>query len=136
LDKTGTTIGRKATPFIQQRNLEDDFIKSAVLSWLMTRPKAKVLWNWQELKWQTKLSIEGATLIKFTAETRTSGVVLKDGTDIRKGARMQKKYCTERGTPRVAQAVIAISSKVERHWWCKNAQVQGVIELQDIIKRE
>jgi K+-transporting ATPase ATPase B chain len=32
-----------------------------------------------------KLSIEGATLIKF-AETRTSGVVLKDGTDIRKGA--------------------------------------------------
>jgi K+-transporting ATPase ATPase B chain len=49
------------------------------------------------LKWQTKLSIEGATLIKFTAETRTSGVVLKDGTDIRKGARMQKKYCTESG---------------------------------------
>jgi K+-transporting ATPase ATPase B chain len=54
LDKTGTiTIGnRKATRFIQQRNLEDDFIKSAVLSSLADDTKAKVLWNWQELKWQ------------------------------------------------------------------------------------
>jgi K+-transporting ATPase ATPase B chain len=55
-------------------------------------------------KWQTNLSIEGATLIKFTAETRTSGVVLKDGTDIRKGAQdAAKKYCTESGTifPRI-----------------------------------
>jgi K+-transporting ATPase ATPase B chain len=40
------------------------------------------LWNWSG---KQNLS-EGATLIKFTAETRTSGVVLKDGTDIRKGA--------------------------------------------------
>jgi K+-transporting ATPase ATPase B chain len=32
LDKTGTTFKQKSNVFIQQRNLEDDFIKSAVLS--------------------------------------------------------------------------------------------------------
>jgi K+-transporting ATPase ATPase B chain len=51
------------------------------------------LWNWQ-LDVAQRLSIDGATLIKFTAETRTSGVVLKkDGTNIRKG-QDAAKYCT------------------------------------------
>ena len=86
-----------------------------------------------------KLSVEGATLIKFTAETRTSGVVLKDGTDIRKGAQdAAKNIALKAGTvfpEDIAQAVIAISSKGGTPLVVvKNAQVQGVIELQDIIK--
>jgi hypothetical protein len=50
-----STIEIEKRPFYAAKGIsEDDFIKSAVLSSLaMTRPKAKVLWNWQELKWQT-----------------------------------------------------------------------------------
>jgi K+-transporting ATPase ATPase B chain len=85
------------------------------------------------------LSIEGATLIKFTAETRTSGVVLKDGTNIRKGAQDAAKNIAEQaGNPfpeDTTQTVIDISSKGGTPLVVvKNNQVQGVIELQDIIK--
>jgi len=61
-----------------------------------------------------KLSIEGATLIKFTAETRTSGVVLRDGTNIRKGAQDAAKNITIQAgnvfPDNTAQKVIDISS--------------------------
>jgi K+-transporting ATPase ATPase B chain len=87
-----------------------------------------------------KLSIEGATLIKFTAETRTSGVVLKDGTNIRKGAQdAAKNIALQAGNvfpEDIAETVIAISSKGGTPLVVlKNDKVQGVIELQDIIKK-
>jgi K+-transporting ATPase ATPase B chain len=97
------------------------------------------LWNWQELKWQTNLSIEGATLIKF-AETRTSGVVLKDGTDIRKGAQdAAKKYCTESGNnfpEDIAQAVIAISSKGGTPLVVVKTQFKVLLNCRTLSKRE
>ena len=143
LDKTGTiTIGnRKATHFYPAKGIsEEDFIKSAVLSSLADdTPEGKSIVELAGIEVANKLSIEGATLIKFTAETRTSGVVLKDGTDIRKGAQdAAKNIALKAGTifpEDIAQAVIAISSKGGTPLVVvKNAQVQGVIELQDIIK--
>jgi K+-transporting ATPase ATPase B chain len=143
LDKTGTiTIGnRKATRFYPAKGIsEDDFIKSAVLSSLADdTPEGKSIVELAGIEVANKLSIEGATLIKFTAETRTSGVVLKDGTDIRKGAQdAAKNIALQAGTifpEDITQAVIAISSKGGTPLVVvKNGQVQGVIELQDIIK--
>ena len=143
LDKTGTiTIGnRKATRFYPAKGIsEEDFIKSAVLSSLADdTPEGKSIVELAGIGVANKLSIEGATLIKFTAETRTSGVVLKDGTDIRKGAQdAAKNIALQAGTifpEDIAEAVIAISSKGGTPLVVvKNGQVQGVIELQDIIK--
>ncbi|MDO8317500.1 MAG: potassium-transporting ATPase subunit KdpB [Flavobacterium sp.] len=143
LDKTGTiTIGnRKATNFYPAKGIsQDDFIKSAVLSSLADdTPEGKSIVELAGAGVAQKLSIEGATLIKFTAETRTSGVVLRDGTDIRKGAQdAAKNIALQAGTifpEDIAQAVIAISSKGGTPLVVvKNGQVQGVIELQDIIK--
>jgi K+-transporting ATPase ATPase B chain len=143
LDKTGTiTIGnRKATRFYPAKGiLEDDFIKSAVLSSLADdTPEGKSIVELAGPEVAQKLSIEGATLIKFTAETRTSGVVLKDGTNIRKGAQdAAKNIALQAGNvfpEDIAQTVIEISSNGGTPLVVvKNNQVQGVIELQDIIK--
>ena len=143
LDKTGTiTIGnRKATNFYPAKGIsKEDFIKSAVLSSLADdTPEGKSIVELAGLEVAQKLSIEGATLIKFTAETRTSGVVLKDGTNIRKGAQdAAKNIALQAGNAfpeDTAQKVIEISSKGGTPLVVvKNGQVQGVIELQDIIK--
>ena len=143
LDKTGTiTIGnRKATRFYPAKGISSaDFIKSAVLSSLADdTPEGKSIVELAGLELAQKLSIEGATLIKFTAETRTSGVVLKDGTNIRKGAQdAAKNIALQAGNvfpEDIAQTVIEISSNGGTPLVVvKNSQVQGVIELQDIIK--
>lgn len=143
LDKTGTiTIGnRKATSFYATKGIPDeDFIKSAVLSSLADdTPEGKSIVELAGADVANRLSIEGATLIKFTAETRTSGVVLKDGTNIRKGAQdAAKNIALQAGNAfpeDTAQKVIEISSNGGTPLVViKNNQVQGVIELQDIIK--
>jgi K+-transporting ATPase ATPase B chain len=143
LDKTGTiTIGnRKATFFYPTAGVsEEDFVKSAVLSSLADdTPEGKSIVELAGLEAAKKLSIEGATLIKFTAETRTSGVVLKDGTNIRKGAQdAAKNIAKEAGNAfpeDTAQKVIDISSKGGTPLVVvKDGKIQGVIELQDIIK--
>lgn len=151
LDKTGTiTIGnRKATSFYPTKGVsEEDFIKSAVLSSLADdTPEGKSILELSEMldvKGEMKASISQLTdhisqTIKFTAETRTSGVVLKDGTNIRKGAQdAAKNIAAQAGNifpEDTAQKVIAISTNGGTPLVViKNNQVQGVIELQDIIK--
>lgn len=151
LDKTGTiTIGnRKATNFYPAKGVsEEDFIKSAVLSSLADdTPEGKSIIELSEMldvKGEIKASISQLTdhisqTIKFTAETRTSGVILKDGTNIRKGAQDAAKNITLQAgntfPEDTAQKVIDISSKGGTPLVViKNDQVQGVIELQDIIK--
>lgn len=143
LDKTGTiTIGnRKATNFYPTNGVsQDEFIQSAVLSSLADdTPEGKSIVELAGNEVAQKLSIEGATLIKFTAETRTSGVVLKDGTNIRKGAQDAAKNISEQAGNKfpedTAKQVIEISSNGGTPLVViKNSQVQGVIELQDIIK--
>ena len=143
LDKTGTiTIGnRKATSFYPTNGVsKEDFIQSAVLSSLADdTPEGKSIVELAGNEVAQKLSIEGATLIKFTAETRTSGVVLKDGTNIRKGAQDAAKNISEQAGHKfpedTAKQVIEISSNGGTPLVViKNSQVQGVVELQDIIK--
>lgn len=143
LDKTGTiTIGnRKATNFYPASGISnEEFIQSAVLSSLADdTPEGKSIVELAGIDVASKLSIEGATLIKFTAETRTSGVILKDGTNIRKGAQDAAKNITEQAGNKfpedTAKQVIEISSNGGTPLVViKNNQVQGVIELQDIIK--
>ncbi|MFH6969333.1 potassium-transporting ATPase subunit KdpB [Flavobacterium sp. FlaQc-28] len=151
LDKTGTiTIGnRKATNFYPTKGISfDDFVKSAVLSSLADdTPEGKSIIELSKMldvssKMQSDISHFTDNIshtIKFTAETRTSGVVLKDGTNIRKGAQDAAKNIAQQAgnsfPEDTAQQVISISSNGGTPLVViKNNEVQGVIELQDIIK--
>ena len=145
LDKTGTiTIGnRKATHFWPALNISpEDLVKAAVLSSLADEtPEGKSI---VELASLSKMNIvinvpPGAEFIKFTAETRSSGINTSDGVRIRKGAfdsirnlsvnaghtfpydvvERVKEISSNGGTPLVVS---------------KNEKVLGTIELQDIIK--
>jgi K+-transporting ATPase ATPase B chain len=144
LDKTGTiTIGnRKATNFYPAAGVnENDLIKACALSSLADEtPEGKSI---VELSGKNvpinTLSTEGATLIKFSAETRTSGVNLQNGVQLRKGAADAiKKLSVDAGNPfpeEIQQKVEEISSNGGTPLVVsENKKVIGVIELQDIIK--
>lgn len=92
LDKTGTiTIGnRKATAFYPVEGVDKRaFVEACMLSSVSDdTPEGKSI---IELGRESgirmrNLDTEGAHMIKFTAETKCSGIDLKDGTQIRKGA--------------------------------------------------
>src|ERR1700712_5751693 len=92
LDKTGTiTIGnRKATNFYPANNIDEkEFVKACVLSSLADEtPEGKSI---VELAEQNKniLAVKApkdSVFIKFSAETRSSGIDTPDGKSIRKGA--------------------------------------------------
>lgn len=151
LDKTGTiTIGnRKATNFYPSKGIAfADFVQSAVLSSLADdTPEGKSIIELSEQldqRGDLKLRLashaeEIAETIKFTAETRTSGVILKDGTNIRKGAQDAAKSIADKaGNPfpkDTTDKIIEISSNGGTPLVViKNNLIQGVIELQDIIK--
>ncbi|CAN5395936.1 potassium-transporting ATPase subunit KdpB [soil metagenome] len=148
LDKTGTiTIGnRKATNFYPAPGISvDDMIRASALSSLADEtPEGKSIVELAGTNVTSRLSTEGATLIKFTAETRSSGIDMPSGQNgsqgrIRKGAtdsirnivtqagnifpaiteEQAKKIAANGGTPLVVS---------------ENEVVKGVIELQDIIK--
>lgn len=146
LDKTGTiTIGnRKATNFYPATGVSEiEFIKLCILSSSADEtPEGKSI---VELAYQLGINTitpqgEGheVKLIKFTAETRTSGIDI-DGIRIRKGASDSiKNLCIKAGNSfpeEVAQIVNSISSNGGTPLVvAENEQVMGVIELQDIIK--
>lgn len=143
LDKTGTiTIGnRKATRFYPAPGVnQTDFVEACVLSSLADdTPEGKSILEIAGEQVVRKASISGAQLIKFTAETRTSGVILSDQTDIRKGAQDAILRLVQQAgnifPAETSQAVKDISSNGGTPLVvAKNGQVQGVIELQDIIK--
>ncbi|THU40272.1 potassium-transporting ATPase subunit KdpB [Niastella caeni] len=155
LDKTGTiTIGnRKATNFYPANGVgQKEFIEQVVYGSLADdTPEGKSIVELAAKQVNPNLSPDQfrdqhlavhnapVTFIKFTAETRSSGVDLPDGTKIRKGAfdairnmaqkagntvpkeveEQVKKISSDGGTP----LVVAV-----------NNEIKGVIELQDIIK--
>ena len=141
LDKTGTiTIGnRKATHFYPATGIDTDrLIRAAVLSSMADEtPEGKSV---IELAGINPLSYEirKAQFVKFTAETRSSGVDFED-THIRKGA-------TDAIRARVLQAggtfpeeITEIAMQVSLNGGTplvvvENQTVLGVIELQDVIK--
>ncbi|MDB5283182.1 MAG: K+-transporting ATPase, subunit [Bacteroidota bacterium] len=143
LDKTGTiTIGnRKATNFYPANGIDAKlFIEACALSSLADEtPEGKSIIELAGKEVTKSLSIEGATLIKFTAETRSSGVNLKNGKIIRKGAFDAIKKLSEQAGNKfpaeTAESVRAISSNGGTPLVVsENDTVLGVIELQDIIK--
>lgn len=143
LDKTGTiTIGnRKATKFYATSNVnQEDFIKCCMLSSLADEtPEGKSIVELAGESIKEKLSVQGATLIKFTAETRCSGVNMQDDTRIRKGAYDSiKKIVEDAGhsfPTDIAENVTDISKNGGTPLVVSvNEKVMGVIELQDIIK--
>jgi K+-transporting ATPase ATPase B chain len=143
LDKTGTiTIGnRKATSFYPADGIDEkEFIDMAVLSSLADEtPEGKSIIELAAQKGISRTKEEGMNFIAFTAETRSSGVDLKDGTRIRKGAfDTIQGLVVKKGNaiqPGIADRVKLIAQNggtplvVEQ-----NYSAVGVIELQDIIK--
>ena len=147
LDKTGTiTIGnRKATNFYPADGVpKESFIRCSLLSSLSDEtPEGKSIVEFAKNEIPTIiLGIANVTILEFvnfTAETRSSGVNLKDGTQIRKGAFDSiKNIAFKAGNPfpeDIEQRVKTISSNGGTPLvLAENAKVLGVIELQDIIK--
>lgn len=141
LDKTGTiTIGnRKATHFYPANGIDPThFIKCVVLSSMSDEtPEGKSI---IELAGINPLSyrMTNPTFIKFTAETRSSGVDFEN-TKIRKGASDAiRDLCEKSGNlfpAETAEKVKIISSNGGTPLVVsENDKVIGVIELQDIIK--
>lgn len=142
LDKTGTiTIGnRKATNFYPANEVtEKIFIEASVLSSLADETlEGKSIIELGKLS-PSSFDTRNSKFIKFTAETRSSGMDMADGTQVRKGAfDAIRNMVTKAGNifpSETEQKVKDISSNggtplvVSR-----NNVALGVIELQDIIK--
>ena len=145
LDKTGTiTIGnRKATKFHVAPGMDErKFVETCLMASLSDEtPEGKsIVELGRDSGFRMRnLNTTGAKMIKFTAETKCSGVDLADGTQIRKGAFDAIRQMTEKAGnvfPReVEQVIEAISGNGGTPLVvCVDRKVMGVIELQDIIK--
>jgi K+-transporting ATPase ATPase B chain len=156
LDKTGTiTIGnRKATNFYPADGIDANaFVEACALSSIADEtPEGKSIVELADANHKNRLrlvpgtpvsttsvSTEGAKFIKFTAETRTSGIDLPGGLKIRKGAfDAIRNMVTKAGNPfpeETSEKVKIIASKGGTPLVVsENNKVLGVIELQDIIK--
>ena len=144
LDKTGTiTIGnRKATNFYAAEGTDNDaFVDACVLSSLADEtPEGKSIIELANVEHKKVLTApEGSVFIKFTAETRSSGMDTLDGKRIRKGAFDSiRNIVLKAGNPfpeDVESNVKAIAGNGGTPLVvAENEKVLGVIELQDIIK--
>jgi K+-transporting ATPase ATPase B chain len=141
LDKTGTiTIGnRKATNFYPANGIEErHFIKCVVLSSMSDEtPEGKSIIELAKVN-PLSFKIDSPRFIKFTAETRSSGVDFEN-IRIRKGASDAIKNLSENAgnsfPSETAEQVKIISSNGGTPLVVsENEKVIGVIELQDIIK--
>ncbi|WP_080241191.1 potassium-transporting ATPase subunit KdpB [Spirosoma rigui] len=143
LDKTGTiTIGnRKATHFYAAPGVaQEAMIRASVLSSLADEtPEGKSIVELAGPEVTRGLSTTGATLIKFTAETRSSGIDLTTGERIRKGATDSIRAIVVRAGNSFPAAVEEQAKAIAANGGTplvviQNEQVMGVVELQDIIK--
>lgn len=145
LDKTGTiTIGnRKATAFYPVAGLDKRrFIEACMLSSASDdTPEGKSiieLGREQGLRMRN-LHTEGAHMIRFTAETKCSGINLGDGTQIRKGAFDAIRTIVSEAGNEFPEETEEIIRRITSNGGtplvvCINKEIAGVIELQDIIK--
>lgn len=149
LDKTGTiTIGnRKATHFYPAPGVDQaDMVRVSALSSLADEtPEGKSI---VELARSGDfgpdvtrgLHTTGATLIKFTAETRSSGIDMAGGAQrIRKGATDSIRTIVERAGNHFPAEIETKAKEIAANGGTplvviENEAVKGVVELQDIIK--
>jgi len=144
LDKTGTiTIGnRKATHFYPAPGVDaKDFIEACVMSSLADEtPEGKSILELATAQdFKVMAAPAGSTFIKFTAETRSSGLDTTDGKRTRKGAFDSiRNMVLMAGNPFPSETedqVKAISNNGGTPLVVAvNEKTMGVIELQDIIK--
>ncbi|MFV0545254.1 MAG: potassium-transporting ATPase subunit KdpB [Bacteroides sp.] len=145
LDKTGTiTIGnRRATAFYPMINFHrDQFIEVCMLSSVSdeTPEGRSIIDLGRQLGFRVHhLSTDHSQMIRFSAETKCSGINLKDGTEIRKGAyEAIRTIVVKSGNEfpnEVENHINAITSNGGTPLVVMvNRSVAGVIELQDIIK--
>jgi K+-transporting ATPase ATPase B chain len=144
LDKTGTiTIGnRKATNFYPAPGIDNNaFVEACVMSSLADEtPEGKSILELAAAQnFKVMPAPAGSTFIKFTAETRSSGLDTLDGKRTRKGAFDSiRNIVLTAGNPFPSETedqVKAISGNGGTPLVvCVNEKTMGVIELQDIIK--
>lgn len=141
LDKTGTiTIGnRKATHFHLADGIDEkDFTKAVVLSSMADEtPEGKSIIELAGVD-PSIYEIKNSEFIKFTAETRSSGINF-DNVRVRKGASDAIRNLVEKAGnsfPKETEAAVkTISSNGGTPLVVsENEKVLGVVELQDIIK--
>jgi K+-transporting ATPase ATPase B chain len=141
LDKTGTiTIGnRKATNFHPAPGVDQvDLIRAATLSSLYDEtPEGKSIVELAGLD-VTPFKSEEAKFIKFTAETRCSGVDMSNQR-IRKGATDSIKKLVEDAGHTFPNEVVGIVEQISGNGGTplvvsENEIPLGVVELQDIVK--
>ena len=141
LDKTGTiTIGnRKATNFYPAKGIDEKhFVKCVVLSSMADEtPEGKSIIELAGID-SSGYHIANPVFIKFSAETRSSGVDFEN-TRIRKGASDAIKMLAEKAgnlcPDEIEQRVTSIASNGGTPLVVsENDKIIGVIELQDIIK--
>ncbi|HEX3167104.1 MAG TPA: potassium-transporting ATPase subunit KdpB [Chitinophagaceae bacterium] len=143
LDKTGTiTIGnRKATNFYSVDGIsENEFIRLSALGSLSDdTPEGKSIVELALQKGVNAKAEAGSQFIKFTAETRSSGVDTPSGFKIRKGAFDAIRDIVTKNGNTVPAATSAKVKSIAANGGTPlvvavNNEVKGVIELQDIIK--
>ena len=141
--RANVITNRKATRFYPvQGNEPQSFVRMCVLSSVADpTPEGKSI---VELGAGHGVQVDplemvGVHMVQFTAETRCSGVNMPDGTRIRKGATEAiRKIVTDSGHD-FPQEIDGIVQNISANGGtplvvCTDEQVQGVIELQDIIK--
>lgn len=153
LDKTGTiTIGnRKATNFYPVKEVdEDSLIECATIASLADdTPEGKSIVELAAIKGyrhpstignptDVSYGVPNAAIIKFSAETRTSGIDL-DGRIIRKGAYDAILKIAEKNGSKIPEELKTTVDKISGNGGTplvviENNKILGSIELQDIIK--
>ena len=142
LDKTGTiTIGnRKATQFYPVSGIDEhSFVQACLLSSLSDdTPEGKSIVELGREKGVRvhDLNTSGSKMIKFTAETKCSGVDLANGTRIRKGAFDAIRKMSEAAGNKYPKEVADLVQKITSNGGTPLVVSQddfiiGVIELQD-----
>jgi K+-transporting ATPase ATPase B chain len=143
LDKTGTiTIGnRKATQFWPAKGVSpDDLITACVLASLADEtPEGKSIVELAATHFKLPVAPSGSEFVKFTAETRSSGINTPTGLRVRKGAFDSIKNMVLKAGNAVPEEVeervkIIASNGGTPLVVSQNETALGVIELQDIIK--
>lgn len=145
LDKTGTiTIGnRKATGFYAiHPDTQREFVEMCAMSSVADQtPEGKSIIDLcREQGVVTELpKLVGCRWIEFSAQTKCSGVELRGGASIVKGASEAIRALVELAGGEFPKEAVELSSRISQNGGtplvvaCDN-KVMGVIELQDIIK--
>ena len=145
LDKTGTiTIGnRKATKFYPAPEMDmGRFVEACMYSSLSDEtPEGKSIIELgrEQGRRVHELSTIGARMIRFSAETKCSGVDLADGRRIRKGAFESIRRIVEGAGNRFDDEIMKLVTLISENGGTplvvsENERLIGFIELQDIIK--